>query len=52
MKWPFLQPSIDVLRADLEKAKGTLMLTLQLSSLAFNEKVAKLYASFPFKLDG
>ena len=28
-KWPFLQPSIEVLRTDLREAKGTLMLMLQ-----------------------
>ena len=28
-KWPFLQPSIEILRTDLIEAKGTLMLMLQ-----------------------
>lgn len=27
-KWPFLQPSVDILRTDLREAKGTLMLML------------------------
>ena len=31
-KWPFLQPSLDTLRADLREAKGTLMLMLQVRS--------------------
>ena len=28
-KWPFLQPSLEILRTDLREAKGTLMLMLQ-----------------------
>ena len=32
-KWPFLQPSMDSLRKDLQEAKGTLMLTLQVATL-------------------
>ena len=39
-KWPFLQPSIDVLRTDLREAKGTLMLMLQVTSLALSKKMA------------
>lgn len=39
-KWPFLQPGIDVLRADLREAKGTLMLMLQVASLALSKKMA------------
>ena len=37
-KWPFLQPSIGVLRTDLREAKGTLMLMLQVCvvSVAFH----------------
>ena len=45
LKWPFLQPSIDILRADLREAKGTLMLMLQVTSLALSKKMADLSAS-------
>ncbi|KAL9631430.1 MAG: hypothetical protein Q9164_005898 [Protoblastenia rupestris] len=41
-KWPFLQPKIDGLRQDLQEAKGTLMLMLQVTSLAFTKRVADL----------
>lgn len=41
-KWPFLQPSIDILRADLREAKGTLMLMLQVTSLALSKKMADM----------
>lgn len=41
-KWPFLQPSIDVLRTDLREAKGTLMLMLQVTSLALSKRMADL----------
>lgn len=41
-KWPFLQPSIEYLRTDLREAKGTLMLMLQVTSLAFSKKIADL----------
>lgn len=39
-KWPFLQPSIEALRDDLRMAKGTLMLMLQVTTLAFSKKMA------------
>lgn len=39
-KWPFLQPSIESLRNDLREAKGTLMLMLQVTSLALSKKMA------------
>ena len=42
-KWPFLQPSIDTLRADLREAKGTLMLMLQVTSLALSKRMADMY---------
>lgn len=29
VKWPFIQPSLELLRTDLREAKGTLMLMLQ-----------------------
>lgn len=41
-KWPFLQPSIEVLRTDLREAKGTLMLILLVTSLALSKKMADL----------
>lgn len=43
MKWPFLQPGIDGLRAELEKSKGTLMLVLQVTTLGYTEALAKAY---------
>ncbi|KAL2054277.1 hypothetical protein ABVK25_005418 [Lepraria finkii] len=39
-KWPFLQPSADILRADLREAKATLMLMLQVTSLALSKRMA------------
>ncbi|KAL9133809.1 MAG: hypothetical protein Q9175_005010 [Cornicularia normoerica] len=39
-KWPFLQPKIDVLRADLRDAKSTLMLMLQVATLALSKRMA------------
>ncbi|CAD6570638.1 MAG: hypothetical protein ASARMPREDX12_003782 [Alectoria sarmentosa] len=39
-KWPFLQPNIDSLRADLRDAKSTLMLMLQVASLALSKRMA------------
>ena len=41
-KWPFLQPSVDTLRADLREAKGTLMLMLQVTTLALSKRMADL----------
>ena len=41
-KWPFLQPSIEALRTDLREAKGTLMLMLQVTSLAFSKRMAEM----------
>lgn len=38
-KWPFLQPKIDTLRADLRDAKSTLMLMLQVASLALSKRM-------------
>ncbi|KAL8684340.1 MAG: hypothetical protein Q9224_006421, partial [Gallowayella concinna] len=43
LKWPFLQPSIDILKNDLREAKGTLMLMLQVTSLAFSKKMADIH---------
>ncbi|KAL8684370.1 MAG: hypothetical protein Q9224_006399 [Gallowayella concinna] len=42
LKWPFLQPSIDTLKNDLREAKGTLMLMLQVTSLALSKKMADM----------
>lgn len=42
LKWPFLQPSMDILRRDLQEAKGTLMLMLQVNLLAFSKKMAEM----------
>lgn len=42
LKWPFLQPSMDILRRDLHEAKGTLMLMLQVNLLAFSKKMAEM----------
>ncbi|KAL8655718.1 MAG: hypothetical protein Q9210_000699 [Variospora velana] len=39
-KWPFAQPSIEALKNDLREAKGTLMLMLQVTGLAFSKKMA------------
>ncbi|KAM0796008.1 hypothetical protein BDR22DRAFT_825615 [Usnea florida] len=39
-KWPFLQPRIDGLRADLRDAKSTLILLLQVATLALNRWMA------------
>lgn len=39
-KWPFAQPSIEALRNHLREAKGTLMLMLQVTSLALSKKMA------------
>ena len=38
-KWPFLQPNIDILRADLRDAKSTLMLMLQVATLALSKRM-------------
>ncbi|KAL8854291.1 MAG: hypothetical protein Q9221_001005 [Calogaya cf. arnoldii] len=39
-KWPFLQPSIEALRRDLQEAKATLMLMLHLTTLALSKRMA------------
>ena len=41
-QWPFLQPNVDTLRADLRDAKGPLMLMLQVTSLALSKRMAFL----------
>lgn len=37
-EWPLLQPSIEALRNDLQGARGTLMLMLQVTGLALSSK--------------
>ena len=49
LKWPFLQPSVDALCAALTTARGTLMLLLQVTTLAYTKKLAELLA-FPYLL--
>ena len=44
-KWPFLQPKIDLLKRDLQDAKNTLMLMLQVTTLAFARKLSELEAA-------
>ena len=40
-RWPFLQPSIDSLRKDLQEAKGTLMLMLQVATLGIHMTLSR-----------
>ena len=49
VKWPFLQAHIDDLRTDLREAKGTLMLMLQVVTLATSRKllINRLVFSIP-----
>lgn len=42
LKWPFLQPSVDGLRTTLNNARGTLMLILHVTTLAYMKKLAEL----------
>ena len=42
LKWPFLQPNIDGLRSALRDARETLMLVLQVATLAYSRKLAQL----------
>ena len=42
LKWPFFQPRIDTLCADLRDARETLMLILQVTTLAYSKKLAAL----------
>ena len=42
LKWPFLQPSIASLRTALGDARETLMLILQVTTLAYSKKLAEL----------
>jgi hypothetical protein len=44
LTWPFLQPSMDNVRNELREAKATLMLVLQVTTLAYHTKIAEQYA--------
>ena len=43
LKWPFLQPELDTLRAELRDSRQTLMLILQVTTLAYSKRLAELY---------
>lgn len=45
VKWPFLQPRMDELRSALGEAKSTLMLVLQVTTLAYSRKTASMHVS-------
>ena len=42
LRFPFLQPSLDALRGELGDARGTLLLILQVTTLAYSKKLAEL----------
>ena len=42
LRFPFLQPSLDNLRGELRDARGTLLLILQVTTLAYSKKLAEL----------
>ncbi|KAL8774592.1 MAG: hypothetical protein Q9209_000965 [Squamulea sp. 1 TL-2023] len=42
LRWPFLQPNFDVLRQELNNSRATLMLILQITTLAYSKKMAEL----------
>ncbi|KAL8946478.1 MAG: hypothetical protein Q9222_007131 [Ikaeria aurantiellina] len=41
LKWPFLQPKFEALRTELSNARATLMLILQVASLAYTRKLTQ-----------
>lgn len=41
LAWAFLQPSMDTLQAELREAKSTLILVLQVTTLAYHTKLAE-----------
>jgi len=41
LKWPFLQPSFDGLRSELRDSRETMMLILQVTTLAYYKKLAQ-----------
>lgn len=47
LKWPFLQPGFDDLRTDLRDSRETLILILQVTTLAYSKKLAELWEPWP-----
>ncbi|PWY75958.1 hypothetical protein BO83DRAFT_377653 [Aspergillus eucalypticola CBS 122712] len=45
VKWPFVKPQMDAMRAELRNAKGTLMLMLQVAMLRYSKKVMEGHAT-------
>ncbi|OJI80161.1 hypothetical protein ASPTUDRAFT_47189 [Aspergillus tubingensis CBS 134.48] len=45
VKWPFVKPQMDDMRAELRDAKGTLMLMLQVAMLRYSKKVMEGHAT-------
>ncbi|OJJ69876.1 hypothetical protein ASPBRDRAFT_678282 [Aspergillus brasiliensis CBS 101740] len=45
VKWPFVKPQMDAMRAQLRDAKGTLMLMLQVAMLRYSKKVMEGHAT-------
>ena len=42
LRWPFLQPHLEGLRQELNHSRATLMLMLQVTTLAYSRKMAEL----------
>ncbi|KAL8854841.1 MAG: hypothetical protein Q9221_000347 [Calogaya cf. arnoldii] len=42
LRWPFLQPNFDAMGRDLSSSRATLMLILQVTTLAYQKKLAEL----------
>lgn len=42
LRFPFFQPNLDTLRGELRDARGTLLLILQVTTLAYSKKLAEL----------
>ncbi|KAI4244620.1 MAG: hypothetical protein L6R42_010403, partial [Xanthoria sp. 1 TBL-2021] len=42
LKWPFLQPNFDALSQELSSSRATLMLILQVTTLAYQKRLAEL----------
>ncbi|KAL8657045.1 MAG: hypothetical protein Q9226_002309 [Calogaya cf. arnoldii] len=45
LRWPFLQPNLEGLRQELNHSRATLMLMLQVTTLAYSRKMAELHKS-------
>ncbi|GLA62861.1 hypothetical protein AtubIFM54640_003997 [Aspergillus tubingensis] len=45
VKWPFVKPQMDAMRAELRNAKWTLMLMLQVAMLRYSKKVMEGHAT-------